>query len=565
MRAQRSLSRFWSLVRVNLKMALSRGGTAFGSKKRQNSMIPKVLFGLLFLFLAGMFGFLGWLMESQYRSMGMEAQFFPTVVQSTIVMILALQFTFTTATLFYASDTRIYLAMPFSPSELLAAKFVTLFVQGYFSVLYIMVPFAVGGLISHFAIRTLISWLVLIVLTPFIPVCLTSLFMMLVLHVVPALRDEGRLTMISGIISIVGAVGLSLTMQTGSMNLDVASSEAIVAMQWPAAVQILFPSLMAGQEMAYGTMGAAWAYGGLLFGLSVLWVAVALLLSSRLYIPTVLSMTKASSGKKLGSEAVHRSMRRQASPMKAFARREVRMLLRTPAYILNVLVTPYLIIVLFGVILLLNLQKMGAEGGAIFNEFLLPAYHQWMAEPGQALKVAAATGTMVGLFAKSGSILVTTFTRDAYHIEFLQSIPVPAFTIAMGKFLGGFLLSLPPLLIIWAALFLLPFYPQFHLVALLVALLVMMSLSMADLALDFHHPKLDWVDETRAVKNNKNVMISSLLSVLPIVALGPLMMMDDPAMVLVAVGALSVVVGAAALLDVRKNADRLLVRMKESE
>ena len=109
--------------------------------------------------------------------------------------------------------------------------------------------------------------------------------------------------------------------------------------------------------------------------------------------------------------------------------------------------------------------------------------------------------------------LSTAVTREGKGHDFLKALPVPPMTHIRAKMLVGFGLSMGGL--IAASIALIIIFPTFALQVIL-ALVLCLLFSHANDALALSHdikkPRLDWVTEQEAVKQNFGVLISMLVS-----------------------------------------------------
>jgi ABC-2 type transport system permease protein len=114
-------------------------------------------------------------------------------------------------------------------------------------------------------------------------------------------------------------------------------------------------------------------------------------------------------------------------------------------------------------------------------------------------------------------------TREGKGHGFLTALPIPAKTIVGAKFAVGFGLALAGVLA--ASVALVVIFPKFAVQAILAFILcVLFSYVNSVLALnrDIRKPRLDWVTEQEAVKQNFGVLISMLISWGILLALGVL-------------------------------------------
>ena len=133
---------------------------------------------------------------------------------------------------------------------------------------------------------------------------------------------------------------------------------------------------------------------------------------------------------------------------------------------------------------------------------------------------------LAGVMAYMGGMnpaLSTAVTREGKGHDFMTALPVSGMTFVRAKFIVGFGLSV--LGLVAATIALIVMFPSFVLpTALALALCLLYSYTNSALALsrDVKKPRLDWVTEQEAVKQNFGVLISMLVSWVILIALGVL-------------------------------------------
>ena len=141
---------------------------------------------------------------------------------------------------------------------------------------------------------------------------------------------------------------------------------------------------------------------------------------------------------------------------------------------------------------------------------------QGIAEMLEKLNPAIIMGILTAAVAYMGgmnSCLSTAVTREGKGHDILVSLPIPAKTLIDAKFVVGFGLSMMGILAAYIAIIVMA--PKLILEAVLAFILcALFSYVNSVLALtrDIRKPRLDWVTEQEAVKQNFGVLISMLLS-----------------------------------------------------
>lgn len=515
------MSRFWSLVKINVILSLNRSGQTLNrnKKSKSNGLLGTIA---IFLFAGVVFFFVGLSMAREYVQQGLMAAYFAYGCVMGLAMTTAVIFSFASSTLFYSSDAQVYLAMPLSPREILGAKLVSLLLQSYLMQLLVFLPLALAGIISAFSVQSLFAWTLVFFLLPVVPVCLVTVVLLLLLQVAPFLRNEKRLTFFTGIITMIGSITVSLSMQF-SMRLAYVEGISQTTPKW---LDFLFPIIRYGQDMAFGEAQAAVGAYGMMFLTSVLWMGVTFALATKLYFPILLSLRGADHGKALSADALQTSTKKERGALLSLVSREAKGILRVPVFVLNAVIMPYVMIGVTAGGAIVGFARSGHSADLSILRELFLAFSD---TPSTALSIGIIAGLSIALFGTMGALVSTTISRDAAHLDFLKSIPVPAFTLFMGKFLGSAIFGFVPMVLLWVICFaLFPFVPLVHIILVVVSLLAGYGMLMWDLCLDIYSPKLDWMDELAVMKQNKNVVFSQMKSfalmmlAIPLIATGHL-------------------------------------------
>ena len=228
-------------------------------------------------------------------------------------------------------------------------------------------------------------------------------------------------------------------------------------------------------------------------------------LTSRGYLDCALSakeQTKSApaKGRKMESSS------RAASPFRALMRLEWRDLTRTQSYLLNgvlgCLIMP--VALMIGVFTGLGTNQVSGEE---FKSGLSEALRSL--NPG--LLIAVLTGAFF-LCTMVNQLPATAISREGRHYPFSLSLPVTQKQRLCAKLSVSLLLNLLSMLILCAAVLLVVPVPiPYVLAGLVLALLLSVCPAALSMMYDAHHPKLNWMTETEAMKNNFNSFFCIIL------------------------------------------------------
>ena len=256
---------------------------------------------------------------------------------------------------------------------------------------------------------------------------------------------------------------------------------------------------------------AGWAANGLQgdWGQLALFAAVSLAAAALVigvlgFFYRKLSLLQSETPMATGKKGIQKGTIREGSAFLANVKRELLTILRVPSYAVNILpiaFMPLVLVIMMGVMFNRSIGDAGEESLA-----------QAMASLNSPLVMcimAAAVAYMAGM----NPALSTAVTREGKGHDFIKALPVSAKTVIYAKLLVGFGLVAIGVTgaVIAAAVFIPGFIPE-AVLALVLCLLFCFGSACLALSRDVKKPKLDWVTEQEAVKQNFGVLISMLIS-----------------------------------------------------
>ena len=389
---------------------------------------------------------------------------------------------------FFSRDTDLLLPLPVKGSSIVAAKTgMVLTSQVLIGTAMALPVFAAYWTVHPDPAKILVSLIVLATLS-LLPVFVIGLVMILLMYLIPGLRNKDRFNLIFGLLTVAMAVGISLLSSSFGANDDL----LLELMQNPddlTLINYVFPQVAwAARAIAQlGISDLCLYLGATLLGLAVfMWVA------RKCFIPAV---TNPVSGTR---RSRNRGKERELPAWAACMQTENRMLVRTPAWFMNLLLPPFIIVIVFAAVLLLQ----GIP--ELLKNANLPSLTGWM----------PAIGLMIGMLVGSMNMITSTaISREGQNLWRMKAMPVSVRTQILAKGMVGFAWSVIScsvfmLLVLWML--------QGNL---LDAVLMMTGILVTSafvnglgLLVDGWHPKLVWDDDTTAVKNNFNSVIEMFAS-----------------------------------------------------
>jgi ABC-2 type transport system permease protein len=218
-----------------------------------------------------------------------------------------------------------------------------------------------------------------------------------------------------------------------------------------------------------------------------------------LYFKGVLGNSEVYSRRKnLSSEQLDKSLRRN-SAMKAFMLKEIRILFRTPSYLLNCVIGSFIWPV-FIIIGMFGSGSVNSDQGTAVLEVI--NYQRVLAI------VLAVIFAISVVFSGGNGIASTSISRDGQNLYISKYIPLSFKDQIIARIMPGFILSsISVLLTLGVAFFAIELVPELIITGLIVSVLGILLTSFVGILLELKFPKLNWDNEEKAVKQNLNYMV----------------------------------------------------------
>jgi ABC-2 type transport system permease protein len=408
------------------------------------------------------------------------------------------------AVFYFSRDIETLLALPLKPVDIIISKFVVTLIYEYLTLALFFIPIISGyaRAVRPDALFYLFIVIVFLIL-PIIPLILAGLIIMLIMWLIPFAKNRDFFNMISGGIALVFALwlnyalaGLATVTEGDLITMLIEGNNSLIA---------LFQSFIPNISFAISAVVNSDIIQMLISLIITAVILIAFLaLSQILYFRGVIGVNEtASSRRQLSSKDFSKSTHSQKAIV-TYLLKELRLLFRTPIYLMNCVS----INVLIPVLLIIMTAAFPQEEDLLAIILTIP----W--DNVLAISLASAFGVAFGLVMGSMNMVsATAISREGQHVYFMKMIPMEMMDQLHAKSLSGVLLSMIALIltVIPAAYFLKA--PWFILAIFTVmAILGSVFINYLSIIVDVIHPKLVWETEQAAVKQNINFVFTMLPS-----------------------------------------------------
>ncbi len=406
--------------------------------------------------------------------------------------------------LYQGKDAGFLSVLPLSSKQILTARIATLYVSELALNAVLLLPACVIYALSTASPVPVILRSVLILLfSPAIPLGIVSLLAYLLMHVSAFARHREAIVMA---LSFVVAIGYSLAVTFNNANSNSDTSALVLALtQENGFIRILtrhFPPVQWGAEGILGSVSDC-----LLFmGVSILCVTVSVLIAGPGYLTQALSMTETTV--KTKSPAIDRKTRiagwKQQSVFLSQYLLEWKNVLRTPAWMYNSLAGVVMFPLMMGIGFFAGVNgNAGPDGMRKLIELIREADQGWI------VLIFTAVVCFAGMV---NPAVATAYSREGGRFASVLTWPVRERTRMHAKLAMGLTINLAVGLGITLVICIMLQVPVLtSVIAFLLAEILSFAASAFALAIDLCYPKLSYINEMQAIKQNMHVGLAMAL------------------------------------------------------
>lgn len=466
------------------------------------SIVKTGLFILFLIYIGGCFiALFRMIAVNLYKSLqplGMQHLLFEIEITALFVFLFISNFLLTLSTYFIGNIEQTLRAMPIPPRIFFGAKFFAhCLPAAIISVSFFGVTAAVYGHYEHSQAPFYIMAVTGAVFFPLPLIGLCYLINIGVMRITKIFKQRRFVMMITGLLGIVIALGINYFVQ--SINMLHGSSDLVEAFTRyrpfiAAVTRCLLPVRFFAAALSANSLSTA--IGSFLPFLAVcIAVPIAIIgLLSGVYEKTLDGFDEQALKRLTASETV-KVIRRGFTQRSAFSTlllREIHMMNREPAYLLNGPFTMILLPLIYGIMYLTG-------------SLTLPPEAELFMQSTTGLVIAGVCGAFLG---SATGTAATAVSRDAKNLWLIKNLPLSIKHYMQAKLAHAMLFAgIGSLIGVGGTTLLFSLKPSAAIAALLIALSLALFCNLLALMLDTAHPKLHWDTPVGAVKHNLNTII----------------------------------------------------------
>lgn len=494
------MPKFLSLTRVLLKNSM--GMMVDGKSKKRSAGLLYAVLAICFLPLLGTLFMMYQTTMENLVLVGQAGSVLAVAfhISSFITFVFSI---FLIPSIFYFSkDGETLLALPIKPQVILGSKFVVTLVYEYAFAFVILIP-ALIAYVQITAVSPLyyLFAIILFLLMPVYPLVFSSIITMLIMRFVPFFKNRDRFNMIAGILSVALALVFSVSLNSSSM--DAGASDAMITSFLSGNNSLIefFGYLFPGVPFAAKALVDASFLDFLLsLAITALSLLIFLTLGKYLYFKGVIGFNETGSNRKKLSSKDLKKLNTQHNQVRTYLWKELKLLIRTPVYFLNCIVSCAIMPIMIFAIMFTDTAALTAQIPMQLLSQLQPYY-----------PYAFLVGLVIGIFLSNMNMISSTaISREGQNFVFMKYIPMALSKQIQAKVLSGILISVLSMVLMMISLYVVfPFLPIVcYLLVFLGSLVTIVLGNYLGILIDILHPKLVWEQEAAAVKQNMSGMIA---------------------------------------------------------
>ena len=480
----------------------SSSGAAANQKQGRRWWVPLVL-AIAFMSMGFSVGMMALGIYEALVPMGAQGVIMPLAMGGTSVVTFIFGVFYTVSVMYHADDVPLLLALPLRPWQILGAKFLTLVVYEYIFQAFILMPvLVVYGIKSGAGAVYILYSAILFAILPVIALSMAAVLVMVVMRFTSFGKNKQAFRFAGGIIALVLAIGLNIGMQNTMTQLTPEQLAALAdGSSLVSVLERMFPGLPFASQALIGSNTLSGLWNLLLFVLcSAAALAVFLGLGQLLYFKGLTGVTEAAGKRRLLSAEELDKRTAGTSATRSYIGKELKMLTRSPIAFMNCvlmnLIWPVLVLVM-----------VFTRGGSFAELSGVVA----SLNAGDA--VAVLTG-VAAFMSCANAVTSTAVSREGKQLYFMKYIPMPIRKQLMAKVYTGMLLSAMGTVLLIVLALAMGVGVLTALLALALSLPAVAAGSLVGMLIDASRPKLDWLNEQQAIKQNVNVLLHMLAGVL---------------------------------------------------
>ena len=501
------------LTKIFLKNSFSNMDARMGISTKSKSKI--IVYGLLFLYFAGLIIFLGYNLLDGLIAIHQET-IFVGMILFMIFGLAIIQTIFSSINiLYFTKDSEYLLPLPLKPYQIILARTNVMLIAEYVIIFLIgFIPLVMYGILTGAGIVYYLTMILAVILVPILPVLLISMLVMFIMSFAKLTKNRNRFQLFATLLVL--AIIIAISISTSGMKQDLTNEEmAQMVVQANGMIELVkgyVPTVDYLME-ALTTNSLFTAIVEVLktLGITILGFIIYMLIAQKIYFKGLVG-NLFGGGASSSNKEINQKEYRNSKLYKSYVGKEFKNMARNPVFLMQCLIPAILIPIIMVVVVFagFNSDGMGLEQ--------ITQMAQQM--PTNTFFIACIILGVIQFFTMFIYVSITAVSRDGENAVFMKYIPVSLYKQYIYKIIPNIIMNIVTILVTLGMAEYLLNLPVITLIALFVVATIMGILqSIAMIIVDLKRPKLNWDSEYAVAKQNLNLVFPVLLSMINIAIL----------------------------------------------
>ncbi|RKD31957.1 putative ABC transporter permease subunit [Thermohalobacter berrensis] len=510
-----------SLIKVNLNVNFGISAFKYKYFKQKKELWQPILFLVVISSLIPTYLlFLGFLngVYKGFEMINQEGMFLLVGFLISQMVIFIFGIMYVASKFYFANDLKFLIPLPIKPSNIVISKFIAILVNEYLITLPINIP-----VVTIYALNNntnILYWLysiLIILFVPIIPLALSSIIIMVFMRYTNIKARRDLIRVIGFILIIATIIGIQVGVQYMSRDVPQGQEQEYIANlvkeknALVAKSAVAFPpSRWAAISLSNSNSIEGFTSFITFIGTSSIIFYLMVLLGERVFYKGLIGGEEVTAKKKKLSNKEFRKRASKANhPVVSILLREIKLLLRTPIFLINSIGAIIVIPIALLIPLIASPEVFEYIKGLYSEEFINIANYFLI-------------GFVIFISATNG-VASTTFSREGKQFWISRVAPVRVEYQVTGKILSSLLVQLLTIAVILiTASFLVNLKISTILLVTTLGLLGSIPIIEIGMLIDILRPLLDWDNPQKAMKQNLNVLFSMVAGLLYMLIYGGL-------------------------------------------
>ncbi len=499
------------LTKIFLKNSFSNMDERMGiSTKSKNKIL---IYGILFLYFAGLIIFLGYNLLDGLIAIHQETVFVGMILFMIFGLAIVQTIFSSINILYFTKDNEYILPLPLKPYQIILARTNVMLIAEY-AIIFLLgfIPLIMYGILTGAGMVYYITMVFAVILIPILPVLLISIIVMVIMSFAKLTKNRNRFQLFATL--LVFAVIIAISISTSGMKQDLTNEEmAQMLVQANGMIELVkgyIPTVDYLMEaLTTNSLFIAIIEVFKTLGITIVGFILYMIIAQKIYFKGLVG-NLFGGGASSSNKKINQRKYKNSKLYKSYVGKEFKNMARNPVFLMQCLIPAILIPIIMVVVVYagLNSDGMGLEQ---ITQML-----QQM--PTNTFIIACVILGVIQFFTMFIYISITAISRDGENAVFIKYIPVPLYKQYMYKIIPNIIMNIVTIIITLGMAQYILHLPIVTVIALFIVATIMGLLqSIAMLIIDLKRPKLNWDSEYAVAKQNLNLIFPMLLGMVNIV------------------------------------------------